>query len=112
VKLQLNVDCADLERMTGFYIAALGYRSVGAAAQYVSLVPVDGSGPKIIFQRVAEPKVVKNRMHLDLIVDDIEAEAARFVTLGATRGESFAELGVHWIVMQDPEGNEICLCDA
>ena len=44
--------------------------------------------PKLVFQQVPESKVVKNRVHLDLIVgDDIEAEAARFVALGATRGQ-------------------------
>jgi predicted enzyme related to lactoylglutathione lyase len=112
MQFQLTIDCADLDRMTAFYAAALGYVPKGAAAQYASMVAADGAGPKLVFQRVDEPKVVKNRMHLDLIVDDIEAEAARFVSLGATRGESFAELGIHWIAMHDPEGNEVCLCDS
>jgi hypothetical protein len=34
--------------------------------------------------------------------------------LGATRvrEESLAEHGSNWILMQDPEGNEFCVCDA
>ena len=109
MKFQINIDCADLERMAAFYTAALGYEVHGTAGkQYVSLT---GDGPKVVFQKVPENKTVKNRVHLDLIVDDIEAEAVRWVGLGATRGERFDEWGVAWIVMRDPEGNEVCLCD-
>ena len=67
-----------------------------------------------MFQQVPETKLVKNRMHFDLVVDDIEAEAARFVALGASRvsEKPVGEHGCHWIVMHDPEGNELCLCDS
>jgi predicted enzyme related to lactoylglutathione lyase len=109
VEFQINIDCADLDRMASFYAAALGYAVHGKGGeQYVSLV---GNGPKVVFQKVPEAKTVKNRVHLDLIVDDIEAEAARWVSLGATRGDFIKEYGVSWIVMRDPEGNEVCLCD-
>ena len=30
-------------------------------------------------------------------------------TYGATRVEDHADLGVHWAVMRDPEGNEFCV---
>ena len=80
---------------------------------YRSIVPAAGAGPKLVFQRVPEGKVVKNRMHLDLIVGpDIEGEAERFVALGATRvsADPIGSDDCRWIVMQDPEGNELCLC--
>ena len=72
------------------------------------------TGPTIVFQRVPESKSAKNRVHLDLIVADIEAEAARWVALGATRVsvEPVCEASGCWIVMLDPEGNEVCLCDS
>ena len=66
-----------------------------------------------MFQKVPEGKVVKNRMHLDLIVGaGIEREAERFVALGATRASAdpIGNDDCRWIVMQDPEGNELCLC--
>jgi predicted enzyme related to lactoylglutathione lyase len=61
---------------------------------------------------VPERKQGKNRMHLDLWVSDIEAEAQRLVGLGARRqsAQPLEELGSRWIVMADPEGNEFCLC--
>jgi predicted enzyme related to lactoylglutathione lyase len=114
MEIQINIDCADPDALMAFYAEALGYRSYGSAGGYRSVVPKDGEGPKIVFQKVPESKVVKNRMHLDLVVDDIEAHAARFESLGARRlsPAPVVEHGGNWIVMADPEGNELCLCDS
>lgn len=116
MEIQVNVDCTDLDRMVAFYTAALGYEPHESAGdQYRSITPADGVGPKLVFQRVAEAKAVKNRLHLDLIVGAaLEAEAARFEALGATRQSAapVVEYGCSWIVMADPEGNELCLCDS
>ncbi|HUI48577.1 MAG TPA: VOC family protein [Acidimicrobiia bacterium] len=115
IDVQINIDCADAAALRAFYCAALGYVPRDSAGQYTSCVPEPGTnGTTIVFQQVPEPKSVKNRVHLDLIVDDIESEAERFVGLGATRvsSEPVCEFGCRWIVMLDPEGNEVCLCDS
>ncbi len=111
--LGLVLDCADPERLAGFWAAALGYVNLGAAGSYVALFPDGAPGPKLLLQRVAEPKTVKNRMHLDLEVADIQAEADRLVALGATRVSEgpCSEHGSTWLLMHDPEGNEFCICD-
>ncbi len=74
--------------------------------------PVDergsGMGRRILFQAVPEPKTVKNRVHLDLLVgpEHHDAEVGRLRALGAT------VVGVHdadegrWTLLADPEGNE------
>jgi len=74
--------------------------------------PVDargaGTGRRILFQAVPEPKVAKNRVHLDLLVgpEARQAEVERLVGLGATvKGEHEGNDG-HWTLMADPEGNE------
>ena len=67
-----------------------------------------GMGRRILFQAVPEPKTVKNRVHLDLLVgpDDHDGEVERLLGLGAT------VVGVHdgeegrWTLLVDPEGNE------
>ncbi|MGQ0825900.1 MAG: VOC family protein [Actinomycetota bacterium] len=112
-EIQINIGCSDLDAMVAFYTEALGYRPHGSAGeQYLSIVPAEGDGPKLVFQKVPESKVAKNRVHLDFIVGDaIHAEAARYEALGAKRVEEISEHGGHWIVMTDPEGNELCLCD-
>ena len=67
--------------------------------------------PIIRLQRVPEPKTVKDRIHLDLSVTDLDAATARVEAIGATRAssEDFFEYGVSFRVMLDPEGNEFCL---
>ena len=111
MEIQVNIDCADADKLADFYAEALDYRPAGAAGQYRSLTASDGR-PKLVFQQVPEAKSGKNRVHLDVIVGpEIEDVAARFVALGATRVEKRSEFGLNWIVMHDPEGNEICICD-
>ena len=114
VKLEVVLDCREPDRAARFWAAALGYRLYGVAANYRSLVPPDGEvGPKLIVQGVAEPKTVKNRMHIDLLASDVEREVARLIGLGATQAsEPVAEHGTSWIVMRDPDGNEFCVCQS
>ena len=69
------------------------------------LVEAPGVEPRLFFQYVAEAKVVKNRMHLDLLCDDLAAESARLVELGAVVATTYPDR----IVLHDPEGNEFCL---
>jgi glyoxalase superfamily protein len=67
--------------------------------------------PRILFVQVPEPKTVKNRVHLDLRsnAEPSEAERERLLGLGATEMWS-ASQGPHtWVVLGDPEGNELCL---
>ena len=113
VTLGLVLDCADPVRLSAFWTEALGYVSIGEVGNYVALFPDGRPGPKLLLQRVEEEKVAKNRMHLDIEVADIEAEAGRLEALGATRvqPESVREHDMAWIVMADPEGTEFCGCD-
>ena len=74
--------------------------------------PVDergaGTGRRILFQAVPEAKVVKNRVHLDLLVgpEAHDAEVERLVGLGATvKGVHDGDEG-RWTLLVDPEGNE------
>lgn len=113
-KLEFVVDCADPDRAADFWSAALRYRRFGAADNYRSIVDPDGVSPKIIFQGVDEPKTVKNRIHFDIQIDEIETEATRLIGLGAVRlqEEPFVEHGTSWILLADPEGNEFCVCQS
>jgi hypothetical protein len=86
-----------------------------------AVVDPDGRGPRIFFQRVPEGKTGKNRMHLDLNVSGshstpaeerrqrVRTEVDRLVAAGATEVEERDKWGDHWVVMQDPEGNEFCV---
>ena len=88
---------------------------------YASRVDPDGVGPRLYFQRVPEPKTAKNRVHLDLSVSggrgtpmeeirrNVAAAVERAVAGGATKVREIDEAGEHWVVLQDPEGNEFCM---
>ena len=73
----------------------------------VLIEPNSGSGPRLWFQLVPEPKRVKNRMHIDVRSDDYDAELARLIGLGASTAGNQANDDL--IVLHDPEGNEFCL---
>ena len=79
---------------------------VGAVATHPEGVP-----PMLLFIKVPEPRTVKNRMHIDVSADNREAEIERLIGLGATRGEThkMPEYSITWTVLQDPEGNELCV---
>ncbi|MFF5788038.1 VOC family protein [Streptomyces sp. NPDC012693] len=88
---------------------------------YFACSDPSGVGPRVLFQRVPEGKVVKNRVHLDvrvgtgLVGDErlaaLEAECARLMALGAKHVLTQRADGVNesCITMQDIEGNEFCL---
>ena len=108
--VDIVIDCADPEALARFWAAALGYRSVGFREPYALLLAHHRGHPPVILQRVPEPKVGKARIHFDLRVADVEAEARRLEALGARRidvGQGDDEV---WIPMADPEGNEFCVC--
>jgi hypothetical protein len=85
-----------------------------------SIIDPAGHGPRIWFQRVPERKSVKNRLHLDIKAsggrsvpvrqrrEQVDAEAARLVELGATISAQLYTEGLdhYGVAMRDPEGNE------
>jgi len=111
-EIQVTIDCADPDRLADFWAAALGYVRHGSQGPYRSIVDPGRAHPELVFQRVAEPKVGKARIHLDVYVDDIDTEVDRLSTLGASVVDDglFDEEGERWRVMSDPEGNEFCVC--
>jgi predicted enzyme related to lactoylglutathione lyase len=54
-------------------------------------------------------KVAKNRVHVDLGADDLDAEVDRVLGLGAELVGRYDEWGATWATFRDPEGNEFCV---
>ena len=139
--LQIVLDCADPSELAAFWADALGYIVQPPPGEHESwesflaelgvpedewnsasaVIDPDGTGPRLFFQRVPEPKVTKNRVHMDLNVgggpsvpmdvrrERLTGEAERLRSLGAVRVRDVEERDEYWIVMQDPEGNEFCI---
>jgi hypothetical protein len=58
---------------------------------------------------VPEAKVVKNRVHLDLISESFDAETERLVSLGAQKLHDVESGNARWTTFADIEGNEFDL---
>ncbi|QKW06616.1 VOC family protein [Streptomyces sp. NA04227] len=146
--LQLTIDCADPRKLVTFWAEALGYvpepppgghatwraywaemgvpeaeLPPGAGETPESIVDPEGRGPRVWFQQVPEPKVAKNRVHLDLKVGGgrgvppavrtqrVAAKVERLTAAGATvlRIMDEPDMEYYAVVLQDPEGNEFCV---
>ncbi|MFM8779680.1 MAG: VOC family protein [Acidimicrobiaceae bacterium] len=113
---EITLDVNDAEKMIKFWSAVLNYelrdpaRYHDAIQRYWSIADPNNNGPRIVIQRVPEPVTAKTRIHIDVHVDDIEAEAKRAVELGAKRvdSEPMHEVGATCVRMLDPEGNPFC----
>ncbi|SEB81898.1 hypothetical protein SAMN04489806_1859 [Paramicrobacterium humi] len=138
-QVQVTFDCANPRAVSEFWKAVLGYVDPPVPSGFDSWDAFDASlpaehqgsasacqdpngvGPRLFFQRVPEPKAVKNRVHLDVRVGTgltgdervtaLETEADRLEKLGARRLRLMPADGVDeaCLVMQDVEGNEFCL---
>lgn len=109
----LCIDTTDPARLAGFWQEALGWRRTYADDDEVVLEPPAGSAqdgivPDLLFLRVPEEKVGKNRLHLDLRPLDRDAEVARLEGLGARRVD-VGKGEQTWVVLADPDGNELCV---
>jgi Glyoxalase-like domain len=109
------VDAADPAALARWWAAALGWAITVEEPDEVDVEPPgpDGVGVPLVFVPVADPKVSKNRVHLDLRSADADhqaAQVARLSRLGA-RPADVGQGDVPWVVLADPEGNELCVLD-
>ncbi|NQX13808.1 VOC family protein [Microbacteriaceae bacterium VKM Ac-2855] len=106
---EIVIDTHDHAALGSWWQKALGWPIVGQDDETTELR--DASGPSILFNDVPEGKTIKNRLHLDWIPDDQDAEVARLVAMGATRVD-LGQGSQSWVVLADPEGNEFCILSA
>ena len=105
---EVVIDCRDAAGLAEFWLGVLGGHVVRQSHEWVALHPPRGI--VVSFQVVPEPKTVKNRVHLDVDVDDLADATEAAEGLGATRiGEIVSDELGGFQVMADPEGNEFCL---
>ena len=105
------VDAHDLPRLASFWAQVLEWNILSEREREVVIGPDKTAPVGICFMPVADQKIVKNRLHLDLTPrsGDQDAEVERILALGARRvdiGQTGAE---SWTVLADPEGNEFCV---
>ena len=113
--LAVVVDCRDPLRQAEFWAQALGYKISQRNPDEFQVSDPAGAGGSLYFMKVPEPKVGKNRLHLELVTPgSMEDEVTRLVEAGAELVEvrrDPAELDNpdRWTVLRDPEGHEFCV---
>jgi predicted enzyme related to lactoylglutathione lyase len=106
------IDCNDPEPLVAFWSEVLGTTVRSREDDWIALEPIPEDGPHLAFQIVPEPKAGKNRLHLDVNVDDLATATQQVETLGATRVRDVVEEDDgRYQVMLDPGGNEFCLVE-
>jgi catechol 2,3-dioxygenase-like lactoylglutathione lyase family enzyme len=106
------IDCDDLDRATSFWRAALEAIEEGvnpASTHVYRRLRLPDSDIRILLQHTADEKCGKERMHIDVETDDVEAEVQRLVALGARRWDHQEVRGYDFWVLRDPFGNEFCV---
>jgi hypothetical protein len=123
IPVQVTFDCADPARVASLWSEALGYKLQDPPEGYASwpyfltaigvpeadwnkasaIVAPEGCGPRIYFHRVPEPKMVKNRVHLDVNVGGglgtpiderrarVDSAVERLCGIGATKLRPYEE---------------------
>jgi catechol 2,3-dioxygenase-like lactoylglutathione lyase family enzyme len=122
-------DCVDAAPLARFWAAALGWRVAAYDDAELERLAARGTDdpeddpsvmveppedetnlPCLFFTEVPEPKLGKNRVHVDVVADEsVDDEVIRLEALGAALRNWVEEEGNVWAVMLDPEGNEFCV---
>jgi catechol 2,3-dioxygenase-like lactoylglutathione lyase family enzyme len=106
------VDCPDPAALGDFYRDVLGATVVRSTPD---LAVVSVPGILLTFERIGNYLAptwpggqTPKQLHLDFSVDDLDAEEARIVALGATKADVQPDPH-NWRVLLDPAGHPLCI---
>lgn len=105
---EVVVDCQNPATLAAFWASILGGEPVHRSDDWSFIDPPGWT--RLAFQRVPEHKQGKNRLHIDVHVEDVPAATVAVEALGAVRtGTIHSDSVGTFQVLQDPEGNEWCV---
>lgn len=106
------IDVSDLDEGVSFWSAALNAReeSLPDISRHIyRRLRLPDCETRVLLQKTNDEKTTKERMHLDLETDDVEAEVRRLEALGAIRWDHQQERDFDFWVLRDPWSNEFCV---
>lgn len=117
----LCFDANDPLRLARFWATALGWDIGDAGRSEIGLVPTDDTKFQLLFLAVPEKKAGRNRIHLDLTTTSLNDQqetvakllelGGRHIDIGQRVGENHVVIDEGHVVLADPEGNELCICE-
>ena len=115
----LCLDALDHQALADWWCAAIGYvrrDSLEPADDEprpldwpVPIVDPSGAGPLMWIVPVPEAKIVKNRMHFDVVGDTATLLTAGARLVRQRDADTEPDGAIEWDVLADPEGNEFCV---
>jgi catechol 2,3-dioxygenase-like lactoylglutathione lyase family enzyme len=110
----LVIDCPDPRALAVFYEQLLGMRRRYDNSDWVT-IGADGDSPDVAFQRIDNYQSPRwpdpghpARLHVDVMVDDLDVAEAKVLALGATLLEG-SDKPIGYRVYADPIGHPFCL---
>jgi 4a-hydroxytetrahydrobiopterin dehydratase len=104
--VELAIDTMDADAIRPFWAAVLDYREQDDG----SLADPRGTGPSIWFQHMDEPRIERNRFHIDVDVPHHEADSRIDAAISAGGHMVSDDRARAWWVLADADGNEACIC--
>ncbi|GAB2861288.1 VOC family protein [Myroides odoratimimus subsp. xuanwuensis] len=105
----VTIDTLDAEPLARWWAEQTGAAVTQTNDGWFAVVEGGGLPVMLAFQQVEDPTPGKNRVHLDLSTDDLDAEVDRLLGAGATL-VGRREMGdFHWVTLADPDGNQFCV---
>jgi predicted enzyme related to lactoylglutathione lyase len=102
-----TIDANDPGRLAGFWSEVLGAEVEETSDEGRFVFLGEANGFVLSFQRVPEPKSVKNRVHLDIRVEELQEATDVVLALGGSWDGNERTLDdARWRTLKDPEGNE------
>ena len=104
------IDVPDLDQGVAFWSAALNATEEplpGQSRPIYRRLRLPDSEIRILLQKTGDEKTSKERMHLDLEADDVEAEVRRLEALGATRWDHQSRTRIQFLGPARPVGQRI-----
>src|SRR3954453_13496628 len=116
----LCLDARDHQTLADWWCAAMGYvrRDEGAPPGEggarpgrwpVPIARRPRGGPLLWIVPVPAPKIVKNRMHLDVLGHTQALLSAGATLIRLRDADTEPDGAIEWDVLADPEGNEFCV---
>jgi predicted enzyme related to lactoylglutathione lyase len=105
----ITIDTTDAEKLGGWWSEQLGGVITETNGGWYVIVKVEEPSVLLSFQKVEDPTPGKNKVHLDVMAEDLDAEVERLLSVGASMVERRGDESFRWVTLADPDGNEFCV---
>jgi len=105
----VTFDTTDADALASWWAAQTGAEVVERNEGWYVIVAGGSLPVQLAFQRIEDPTAGKNRLHLDLLAEDLDGEVDRLLAAGASLVAHRGDESFRWVTLADPQGNVFCV---